>query len=149
MTPQFGRVEPNTPTLDAALVAMLNASQHVRDMVDGQIFPLAAENEHAPIIFYEVSDGEDAFTRSGYTGLITRRVTFNCIGRTYSQAVALSIAVQDAIPLFGGAWEGIDVRLAKREGGRDYLANDAGRVTPIGRQLDYTFTFTLAEQPAP
>lgn len=132
-------------TLEAGLITLFSANAAVTAAIGDRIYPLSVEKPRAPYATYEVRGGEDDFTRDGYSGLIERRVTFNCVGRDYDEGVQIAAVVKAALPLWGGTWGGVRFRMIRRDDERDYYTAEAGTVTPTGRQLDFTVKFTIEE----
>ena len=138
-----------TPALEAALYSLLTSDPAVAALVDSRVFPIAAEKPAVPFVVYDVTGGSDDYTRGGYSGLKERRVVLNVVAANYQKAIELAEVVKAAIPLWGGRSQGVELRMARLDAERDYLAADAGKVTPVGRQLTFTIKYVVAEQPAP
>ncbi|MEM7806500.1 MAG: hypothetical protein AAF561_00125 [Planctomycetota bacterium] len=131
-----------TPTLEDALYTLMTSDAGVSLIIRDCIYPVGEEGISPPYVLYEIHDLDEARTRDGYTGHQTCRVVFNCVGRYFDEGRDLANAIRKALPLFGGVWEGIRIKLATPAGSRDYLASAMGSTAPLGRQLDFNLIFT-------
>jgi hypothetical protein len=135
-------------SLEAALIRIFTEDPAVYEAVGEKIFPLSVENPRVPYVLYEVTGGADDFTRSGYSGLEERRVTITCVARRYVDAVALARVIKAALPLWGMTVTTIpqvQIRMIRRDEERDYFSASAGKSTPVARQIDFTFKYSLSD----
>ncbi len=140
---------PNATALESALFAYLTSRGPITAIVNDRIYPGEVERPGVPFIVYEIEGAADRFTRSGYTGLLERRVVVTCVGKTYDQAVELADAVKDAIPLWRFEVNSVSFRMFRRDDERDYHASSKGTTKPVGRQLDYTVKYAVTTDSTP
>lgn len=113
-------------TIEAAVIAILNANAAVTALVSSRIYPLVIPQEaQRPAIAMQRISLVEAMTQTGYAGHARTRIQFTSDGTTYLQAKAVAAALRAAVRGYRGTSAGVRIHAAMVETESDGYADAA------------------------